>query len=73
VVIKITACESDITWVVPKLFEVLFELNKPFHSLALLNPLQPLKEAAKRLPMLGFQSSCLTSEGLDRKDYNEDC
>ena len=72
-VIKITACESDIiTWVVPKLFEILFELNKPLHSLALFNPFQPLKEAAKRLPMLGFQSSCQTSEGLDRKD-NEDC
>ncbi|KAF9661530.1 hypothetical protein SADUNF_Sadunf19G0078400 [Salix dunnii] len=45
---------------------------KPFRSLALLNSLQLLKEAAKRLLMLGLQCSSPTFEGLVRKD-NEDC
>uniref|UniRef100_A0A6N2MKV8 Uncharacterized protein n=1 Tax=Salix viminalis TaxID=40686 RepID=A0A6N2MKV8_SALVM len=63
VIIKITGGESGITWVVPKLLEVFFEIKKPFRSLALLNSLQLLKEAAKRLLMLGFQSSSPTPTG----------
>jgi len=70
-IIKIAGHEIDITWIVSKPFEVLFELNKSFHSLALLNSLQLLKGAKRILLMLGFQNPRQTYEGLDRKEGEE--
>jgi hypothetical protein len=67
-IIKIAGHEIDITWIVSKPFEVLFELNKSFHSLALSNSLQLLKGAKRILLMLGFQNPRQTYEGLDRKE-----